>query len=553
MGRAMFAPHRPRAGSYDDLVPHYEEVERFQGARGRNDGAVEAPDHIVHNAIVTRLDVSNATRFGPARHHTVKDVSWICFAQGGGFHHAYAIEHGNRITRMKIDAYSLGSREFKECYGTKYAYLTGAMYRGIASRQLVIRMCQAGLMAYLGTAGLPLSEVEAHIEAIRRALPSGKSFGMNLLSDLEDPAHELAMVELYMRHGVRYVEAAAYIQMTPALALYRIKGLRRGADGRTVCENRILAKVSRPEVAEAFMTPPPPKIVAQLLAAGGITAEQAELARAVPMSNEICVEADSGGHTDMGIPTVIFPALCRLRDDLHRQFSYGQPIHMGLAGGIGAPQSAAAAFIMGADFILTGSINQCTVEAGTSDAVKDLLQDMNIQDTDYAPAGDMFELGAKVQVLKKGVFFPARANKLHALYLQYNGLQELPVAVRRQLEERYFKRGLDDILREAKSYLIQCGRSQEAEQLDASPKKQMARVFKWYFAYTTQVALAGKMEDRVDFQIHTGPALGAFNQWVKGTELVSWRARHVDDLAERLMNGAAQLLQSMYVRLGTTV
>lgn len=453
---------------------------------------------------------------------------------------------------MKIDAYSLGSREFREDYGTRYAYLAGAMYRGIASRELVIRMGKAGLLAYLGTAGLPLTEVESHIEAIRRALPPGKSFGMNLLSDLENPAHELATIELYLRQSVRYVEAAAYIQMTPALTLYRVKGLRRDGNGRVVCDNRILAKVSRPEVAEAFMSPPQQKIVAQLLAAGAITAQQAELARAVPMSSEICVEADSGGHTDMGIPTVIFPALCRLRDDMQRQFGYERPVRMGLAGGIGAPASAAAAFTMGADFILTGSINQCTVEAGTSDAVKDLLQEMNIQDTDYAPAGDMFELGAKVQVLKKGVFFPARANRLHALYLQYDGLEALPEPVRRQLEERYFKRGFDAILTEAKAYLLQSGRQLEVEQLQASPKKRMARVFKWYFAYSTQLALAGRMEDRVDFQIHTGPALGAFNQWVKGTELASWRKRHVDDLAERLMHGAAQLLQSMYARLGSS-
>lgn len=81
--------------------------------------------------------------------------------------------------------------------------------------------------------------------------------------------------------------------------------------------------------------------------------------------------------------------------------SLSRQIHIGLAGGIGTPQAAVAAFMMGADFILTGSINQCTVEAGTSDCVKNLLQEINVQDTDYAPAGDMFELGAKAQVLKK--------------------------------------------------------------------------------------------------------------------------------------------------------
>lgn len=449
---------------------------------------------------------------------------------------------------MKIDASSLGSKQFKINYGTKYAYVAGAMYRGIASKEVVVRLGKAGLMGYLGTAGLPLTEVEAAIGYIRRELPAGKSFGMNLLADMENPEHEMATVQLYLRLGVRYVEAAAYIQMTPALILFRVRGLRRGDDGAVVSDNHVLGKISRPEVAAAFMSPPAEKIVAGLLAAGLITAEQAELARSVPTSNEVCVEADSGGHTDMGIPTVLFPALKRLRDDMCAQYNYTLPIHMGLAGGIGSPEAAAAAFTMGADFILTGSINQCTVEAGTSDAVKDLLQEINIQDTDYAPAGDMFEIGAKVQVLKKGVFFPARANKLHALYLQYGGLEEIPESVRKQLEERYFKRSFDQILAEAKAYLLHSGRVAEVQQLDASPKKRMARVFKWYFAHTTQLALSGKVEERVDFQVHTGPALGSFNQWVKGTELASWRARHVDDLADRLMNGAAELLTSNYQR-----
>jgi len=31
----------------------------------------------------------------------------------------------------------------------------------------------------------------------------------------------------------------------------------------------------------------------------------------------------------------------------------------------------------------------------------------------------------------------------------------------------------------------------------------------------------------VDYQVHTGPALGAFNQWVKGTSLEDWRKRQI--------------------------
>src|SRR6185295_12181791 len=117
-----------------------------------------------------------------------------------------------------------------------------------------------------------------------------------------------------------------------------------------------------------------------------------------------------------------------------------QPIHVGAAGGIGTPQAAAAALIMGADFILTGSINQCTVEAGTSDAVKDLLQELNVQDTDYAPAGDMFEIGARIQVARRGLFFPARANKLYELYQRHGSLDEIDPKTRQQIQDRYFKR-----------------------------------------------------------------------------------------------------------------
>ncbi|MCP4716601.1 MAG: hypothetical protein GY868_15880, partial [Deltaproteobacteria bacterium] len=190
---------------------------------------------------------------------------------------------------------------------------------------------------------------------------------------------------------------------------------RKDADGNIECDHKILAKLSRPEVAEVFMSPAPERVVSKLLAENKITEEQAQMAKQVPMSYDICVEADSGGHTDQGIATVLLPSIQSLRKEMMSKHRYAKKLRVGLAGGIGTPEAGAAAFVMGADFIITGSINQCTVEAGMSDSVKNLLQDINIQDTDYAPAGDMFEIGAKVQVLKKGVFFPARAGKLFML------------------------------------------------------------------------------------------------------------------------------------------
>lgn len=445
---------------------------------------------------------------------------------------------------VPFDAGSLGSSRFRTDYGIKYACLAGAMYKGIASARLVIALSRAGLMGYLGTGGLTLEEIESDIERIQSQLSSGQAYGMNLLCNLERPALEEETVDLYLKRGIRYVEAAAFMRMTPALVRFRVKGLRAAGAG-IERRHRILAKVSRPEVASAFMQPPPGAMVARLLQAGRISEREAQLAEFVPMADEICVESDSGGHTDGGVATALFPTMLALRDDIVRRYAYDTPIHVGAAGGIGTPHAAAAAFIMGADFVVTGSINQCTVEAGTSDAVKDLLQKTGVRDTTYAPAGDMFELGAKAQVLRRGVLFPARANKLYELFQRHASLEEIDAKVRAQIEERYFRRSFAEVWEETRRHHLARDPAKLTE-LESDPRRKMASVFKWYFAYSTLVALRGDEARKVDFQIHCGPAMGAFNEWARGTDIEDWRNRRVADITERLMTGTAQLLNRRY-------
>jgi len=77
---------------------------------------------------------------------------------------------------------------------------------------------------------------------------------------------------------------------------------------------------------------------------------------------------------------------------------------------------------------------------------------------------------------------------------------------------------------------------------DKNPKEKMAMIFKWYFGYSGRLALAGDPDNQVDYQIYCGPALGAFNQMVKGTALEAWQNRHVDEIAQFLMEQTAELL-----------
>jgi trans-AT polyketide synthase/acyltransferase/oxidoreductase domain-containing protein len=442
---------------------------------------------------------------------------------------------------IEISPQALGAASFRADYGLRYAYLCGAMYKGISSKEMVVAAGRAGLLAYLGTGGMRLHALDESIQYIQRELGGHYPYGMNLLSNLDRQDLEMQTVQLFLRRGVMKVEAAAYMEISLALVAFRLAGLRRAQSGRIEASNRILAKVSRPEVAEAFMRPAPEALVRQLCEQGLLTPEQAELGRHLPMAQDICVEADSGGHTDRGNPYVLMPSIQGLRDRVMAEQRYAMPIRIGAAGGIGSPQAALAAFMLGADFIMTGSINQCTVEAGTSESVKDMLQGMNVQDTAYAPAGDMFEVGAKVQVLKKGVLFPSRASKLYELYNRFDSLDEIDGRTRSQIEEKYFRRSFEEVWKETREYYTHANPAKLVA-AERNPKQKMALIFRWYFVHTTRLAMRGTADHRVDYQIHAGPAMGVFNQWVRGTPLEDWRNRRVAHLAELLMAETAKLL-----------
>src|SRR3984885_803443 len=446
---------------------------------------------------------------------------------------------------MTVSPEELGSPSFRSRHRLRYAYLAGSMYKGIASKELVVRMGKAGLLGFLGTGGLALERIESDLLFIQHELRESGAYGLNLLASPMQPGLDEATVDLYLRLQVPRIEAAAFTQITAALVRYRAKGLTLNREGTIHIPNKILAKVSRPEVAEQFLSPPPDALVRRLVESGKITTQEASLVQRLPMADEICVEADSAGHTDRGVLHTLLPVMLRLRNQVVKSYDYPIHIYVGAAGGIGTPEAIAAAFVLGADFVLTGSINQCTVEAGTSEAVKDLLQEADVQDMDIVPAGDMFEFGAKVQVFKKGLLFPARAKKLYDLYRQCDSLEQIAPSTRAQLETRYFKRSFAEIFAETKEY-YQRVLPQVIERAERDPKQKMALVFRWYFIHTNRLALRGDPAEKVDYQIHCGPALGALNKWIKGTGLEDWRNRHVDEIGIRLMRAAAQFLDDRF-------
>ncbi|TVT86185.1 ACP S-malonyltransferase [Pseudomonas sp. H3(2019)] len=443
---------------------------------------------------------------------------------------------------LALNAQTLGCSDFRRRYGLRFAYIAGAMFRGIGSTAMVSKMAQAGMLGFFGAGGLSAERIEQAILRLKVALPADAKWGMNLLHAPEDVGREQAAVDLYLKHDVRYVEAAGYLRMTAPLIEFRFKHMEQDDQGRAQPLRHVVAKVSRPEIARQFLQPAPAALVDKLLQEGRLSPAEAELARSHPVCDALCLEADSGGHTDGGNLNVLLPQMMILRDQVMSEHGYPYRIAVGAAGGIGTPHAAMSAFVMGADFIVTGSINQCSPQADTSDSVKDMLSEVEVQDTAYAPAGDMFELGARVQVLKKGTLFSARGNKLHQLYKQCNSLDEIDGKTRASIEKFYFNRSFEQVWEETHSYFASLGKHDEIEKATRDPKHKMALVFRWYFAHSIRLAVNGETADRANYQVHCGPALGAFNSVVRGTPLQDWRKRHVDSIALWLMAETASLI-----------
>lgn len=437
---------------------------------------------------------------------------------------------------MPLRPEKLGSAAFKKRHGIRYAWVAGAMANGISSVELVTAAGRAQMIGFFGSAGLSCNELEKALIRLK-AEASKIPWGVNLIHAPGSLDREAMMVDLYFKYGVRCISAAGYLRLTWPLVLYRLRGIHRAADGTVVCPNRVIGKVSRVEVARQFLSPAPAKIVAQLLETGKINETEAELSRFVPMADDLTAEADSGGHTDNRPAVTLLPSMMALRDACRKKFAYADTPCIGLAGGMGTPFAVAAAFVMGADYVLTGSINQACVEAGTSDAVKKLLSEATQTDVTMAPAADMFERGVKVQVLKQGTLFALRAARLFELYHRYDGLEQIPADARAELETKILQESLDAAWDQTRAFFTEYDPAQ-IERAETDPKHKMALVFRSYLGRSSRWAIAGELQRAKDFQIWCGPAMGAFNEWAAGSFLADPANRTFQTVAMNLLFGA---------------
>ncbi len=164
-----------------------------------------------------------------------------------------------------------------------------------------------------------------------------------------------------------------------------------------------------------------------------------------------------------------------------------------------------------------------------------------------APAADMFEMGVKLQVLKRGTMFPMRAQKLYELYRNYESIEDIPLAEREKLEKQIFRKTIAEVWEGTAAYLSQKNPEKLGKAVNNS-KLKMALIFRWYLGLSSRWSSSGEKGRETDYQIWCGPAMGSFNDWVKATYLAQPENRHVVDVAYHIMLGTAFLYRIQSLR-----
>jgi trans-AT polyketide synthase, acyltransferase and oxidoreductase domains len=442
----------------------------------------------------------------------------------------------------------LGGRTFTTFHDCRFPYVVGAMAQGITTAAMVSAASRHGFMAFFGAAGLRPDAIASAIDEIRATVEPGAPWGSNLIHAPDRPEREREVVDLYLQRGVDRVSASAFMQLSSDVVRYSARGLAIDATGEVVRQTHVFAKISRPEVAEQFISPPKADILRELAAAGAITEQQAELQSRLPVAEDITVEADSGGHTDNRPLTVLFPVIAALRDRLAEKLGFSRPIRLGAAGGLGSPHAVAAAFGLGADYVLTGSINQAAVESGLSQEGREILARCSLSDVMMAPAADMFERGIKVQVVKSGTTFAVKAQRLYDLFRRFTSVDELAPRDRDWLEQQVLRQSWAEAWSQTRQH-CETSRPELIPGIDSDARRQMALVFRRYLFMGSEWARQGDSQRRLDYQIWCGPAIGAFNDWVCGSFLEPIENRTVGQIGLNLLEGACSALRAEQFRL----
>ncbi|WP_432168932.1 ACP S-malonyltransferase [Streptomyces sp. 1222.5] len=439
----------------------------------------------------------------------------------------------------------LGAARFRERYGLRLAWVASGTGDGAVGEEVCRAAREAGLAAFAdpmgpsacsgptgpavlaGPAGATVADPvrdearteEAAVGALVPAVTAAARHGWGIGLRAGPGADRL--VTLLLARGVRHVEADHPYGPDAALVRFRFTGARRTPAGTPVARRHVLARVSGLDQAAAFLRPPSPALLAELVRTGGLSAPEADAARELPVASDLAVQAPAGWHADGADAYQLLPSVAALA----ARGPGPEPVHVGLRGVVGTPEQAATAFALGAAFLVSTSLTACAPNARLSAELGRTLTELGDDDITWAPTERYATLGVPARVVRRGTLFPARANLLHRLLRAHRFLAEVPEARRRHIEEE-----------------VLGGPAAEPPPGAVDGGVRTADVFRWYVRETARRTSAGDPVRPLDHQLPCDPELTHFNRAAVGTELAARQARTPGAVAGHLLTKAAELL-----------
>jgi PfaD family protein len=143
--------------------------------------------------------------------------------------------------------------------------------------------------------------------------------------------------------------------------------------------------------------------------------------------------------------------------------------------------------------------------------------------------------------------FGVRAKKLYEHYRNNAALEELSPSETARLEKEILGESVGQAWAKTASYWRQRD-LREVQRAESDPKHKMALLFRSYLGQSSKWAISGDPARRMDYQIWCGPAMGAFNAWVRNSFLEPPENRSAAQVARNLMEGAAVVLRAQQLR-----
>lgn len=471
--------------------------------------------HQISNPVKLRESIKNAIHMGA--------IEFVEVGPGKTMSNIFK-ENAKEFQSKNIS--NLGSKDFREEYNVNYAYVVSGLKRGITGVEVAKKLYKNKILGFVGIDCLDKEEVKKIIEHAKTEIPP-EYLGVHFSNDLYDSDRAEKIINYLIEQNICNIEVSDFVKPSKELIKYRLKGIRVASNGKITFSNKILVHASTIKCAKAFMNPISDKLLKEMVLAGDITEEIAALAVTVPICDDICIDDEWHGMEAIG----------KLRD-IGNINTYVKNIRFGIGGRIGGPASVALAFFCGADFVVTTAINQCTIEANTSEYVKELLQDATENDFAYAPTDELFEFGLRTSVLKKGSLYHIRATKIYEIYCQYNGIEDIPLDIRNTIFMKYYKTSLEEVFANITKQMNE----EEVRRLEGRPKEKMGLIFKWLLVKSFKDACVGNIENKANYLVLASREMADLNRFFENTEHFAWGNRSVVDIAVGLMNVGEKIL-----------